>query len=391
MKHILRENEGLPASVLWTLAIVGGVTVANLYYNQPLLNMIRQDLGVSEFTANLIAMATQVGYAVGLLFIVPMGDLYQRRKIILVNFGALIFSLLTIALSGSVHVILAASFITGLCSVMPQIFIPIASQFSLPANKARNVGLLLSGLLTGVLASRVVGGFVGRLMGWREMYFVAAALMVLCLFVTLKVLPEMRPNFNGKYSELMRSLFSLVRQYPRLRVYSLRAALCFGSMLGMWACLAFKMGQAPFFAGSDVIGMLGLCGIAGALTASVAGFYIKRVGVRRFNFLGCGLLLLAWALFYFGEESFVSIVAGVIVIDIGMQCVQLSNQSSVFEMCPGASSRVNTIFMTTYFVGGALGTFLTGVAWQLYGWHGVVGVGATLAFLSLLITYLYKK
>ena len=151
--------------------------------------MIRHELGISEFRTNLIAMVTQIGYAAGLLFITPLGDLYQRKKIILVNFFVLIFSLLTIALADNIHLILLASFFTGACSMIPQIFIPIAAQFSRPENKGRNVGIVLSGLLTGILASRVVSGFVGELFGWREMYYIAAAMMFVCAIVVLKVLP----------------------------------------------------------------------------------------------------------------------------------------------------------------------------------------------------------
>lgn len=217
MKQTLKENGGLPASILWTLAIVAGISVANLYYNQPLLNMIRQDLNVSEFHTNLIAMITQIGYAIGLLFIVPLGDLFQRKKIIIINFSLLILSLLTIAMAPSINVILGASLVTGICSMVPQIFIPIASQFSRPEHKGRNVGIVVSGLLTGILASRVVSGLVGEIFGWREMYYIAAVLMLLCSVVVMKVLPDIQPNFQGKYSELMKSLFSLLKTYPQVR------------------------------------------------------------------------------------------------------------------------------------------------------------------------------
>ena len=391
MKTELKENGGLPARILWTLAIVAGISVANLYYNQPLLNVIRHELGVSEFKTNLIAMITQIGYALGLLFIVPLGDLYHRKKIILTNFTLLIFSLIAIAAAPNIYVIWGASFVTGVCSMMPQIFVPIASQFSRPENKGRNVGVVISGLLTGILASRVISGFVGEVLGWREMYFIAAGMMLLCAIAVLKVLPDIRPTFQGKYSDLMKSLFSLIKDYPALRIYSIRAGVAFGSFLAMWSCLAFKMGEAPFYANSDVIGILGLCGIAGALTASFVGKYVKKVGIRNFNFMGCGLILLAWASLYFCGSTYAGIIAGVVLIDIGMQCIQLSNQTSIFELSPRASNRINTIFMTTYFVGGSLGTFLAGTFWQLYGWHGVIGIGATLTCISLLITTLSKK
>lgn len=391
MKGELKENCGLPSHILWTLAIVAGISVANLYYNQPLLNLMRHELGVSEFNANLIAMITQIGYACGLLFIVPLGDLYRRKNIILVNFTLLVFSLMTIATSFNIYIIWAASFITGVCSVIPQIFVPIASQFSRPEKRGRNVGIVISGLLTGILASRVVSGFVGEMMGWREMYQIAAALMLLCAVVVMKILPEIKPTFIGKYTSLMLSLFSLVKDSRALRIYSVRSGLAFGSFLALWSCLAYKMGQAPFHADSDIIGLLGICGIVGALSASFVGRYVKRVGVRNFNLLGCSLILISWALLYFCGNSYAGIIAGIILIDIGMQCIQLSNQTSALELFPSASNRANTIFMTTYFVGGSLGTLLAGFGWQYAQWLGVAVVGVSLTTISLLITIVSGK
>ena len=256
MKQTLKENGGLPASILWTLSIVAGISVANLYYNQPLLNMIRRDLDVSEFTTNLIAMVTQIGYALGLLFVVPLADMFKRKKIIITNFTLLVLSLLSIAMAPNIHIILIASLVTGVCSVIPQIFIPIAALYSKPENKGRNVGLVVSGLLSGILVSRVISGLVGELFGWREMYYIAAGLMIVCCIVVITVLPDIRPTFKGKYAELMKSLLSLVKEFPALRMYAVRSGLAFGSFLAMWSCLAFKMGQAPFFANSDVVGML---------------------------------------------------------------------------------------------------------------------------------------
>ncbi|MCD8270172.1 MAG: MFS transporter [Parabacteroides sp.] len=390
MKQTLKEDGGLPPLILWTLSIVAGISIANIYYNQPLLNMIRHELGVSEFTTNLIAMVTQIGYALGLLFVVPLGDMYKRKKIIIINFSLLVVSLIGIAAAPNIHIILAASLITGICSVIPQIFVPIAALYSKPENKGRNVGLIISGLLSGILVSRVISGLVGELFGWREMYYIAAVLMVAYGLIVYTVLPDIQPTFKGKYTELMKSLVSLLKDFPALRIYSVRAGFAFGSFLSMWACLAFKMGQAPFFASSDVVGMLGLCGVAGAMTASLVGKYVRKVGVRPFNYWGCGLILSAWTLLYFGGNYYTAIIAGIIIIDIGIQFIQLSNQSSIFELCPSASNRVNTIFMTTYFIGGSLGTFLSGTAWQLFGWAGTAGVGVLLCCASLSVTLFSK-
>ncbi len=391
MRKILRENDGLPLPVLVMLAVIAGMTVANLYYSQPLLNLIRHEFGVTEFTTNFISMITQAGYAVGLLFIVPLGDMLRRRNIILSNFGILILALLGMAFAPNIYWVWAASLVAGICSVMPQMFVPIASQISTPEMKGRNIGFIISGLLTGILASRVVSGMVGDYFGWRTMYLIAAGLMLICAVVILLFLPDIRPTFQGTYRKLMGSIGRLVREEPRLRLSSIRAALAFGSFLAFWSTLAFKMEPAPFYAGSHVIGLMGLCGIAGALSASFIGKYVRKIGVRPLNYLGCALHLAAWWLFWFSGNTYRGIIFGIIVIDIGVQCIQLSNQTSVFELRPGASNRINTVFMTTYFVGGALGTLLAGTAWQSLGWSGVVMVGVSLTLCSLLMNVFDRR
>ena len=390
MNYSLKENQGIPASLLWTLSVIAALSVANLYYNQPLLNQISKDLAVSEFTANLIPMTTQLGYALGLLFIIPLGDLYERRTIITVNFLLLAFSMCAIAISPDIHYALAASVITGICSVMPQIFIPIASQFSHPDHKARNVGILVSGLLTGILGSRVISGIVGEYWGWRTMYYIASALMICCLFIVRKTLPEMPSNFKGTYKGLMSSLLTLFASLPAIRIVSIRAALCFGSFLTLWACLAFKLSGAPFYAGNNIIGLLGLCGIAGALTASFVGSYVRKCGVRNLNYIGDALMILAWIIMLVLQDYYIGFIIGIIIIDIGMQCVQISNQTCALSLAPQAANRANTIFMTTYFIGGAFGTFLAGTFWHHAGWTGVTLTGVCLAGTSLLITLFAK-
>lgn len=348
--------------------------------------------GTTTLAANHVALFSQLGYALGLLFIIPLADLFSRRRIVLVNFLLLAVSLLAIATASDIRVIHGFSLVTGVCSGSFR-----KSSFRWRRSiRARNIKTAMSGssfrgLLTGILASRVVSGVVGELFGWREMYFAAAGLMVVSAAVVLYVLPDARPNFRGTYAALMKSLLTIVRCYPTLRIYSVRAALAFGSFLCFWASLAFKMAQAPFYAGSNVVGMLGLCGIAGALTATFAGKYIRRVGVRRFNYIGVGLQILAWLLFFFGADSYAALVAGIVVVDIGMQCIQLSNQATLFELDPSASNRINTIFMSTYFAGGSLGTLLSGAAWSLYGWTGVVAAGILLSSASLLVTLCTKK
>ena len=375
---MLREDAGFSRSLLLTLAVIAGVSVANLYYNQPLLEMFRTELRTSTLEANHIALFTQGGYALGLFFIIPLADLVSRRRIVLVNFSVLVLSLLAIAAARNIVTIQFFSFLTGLCSVMPHIFIPFAAQYSRPADKSRNVGIILSGLLSGILASRVVSGAVGEVLGWREMYCIAAGLMVLSALVILRVLPDTPRNFTGGYGALMRSLATLFRRYAALRLHALRAALAFGSFMCFWASLAFKMAEAPFHAGSDVVGLRGRCGFAGAVPASRVGVYIPRFSVRRLSAAGSLLQLVAWGLFGAGAGSYAAIIAGIVLIDIGMQAIQLCNQTPLFGLEPQASNRINTLFMSIYFIGGAFATLPSGLTWSRWGWPGVVAARAPL-------------
>lgn len=391
-KHLqLKDDEGVPASLLFIMAYMAAVSVANIYYCQPLLSLMGNDLGIDEWRTSLIAMITQVGYACGLFFIIPSGDKFDRKKIVSYSFSILTIALLCIALSNNFHAVMAASFAVGAYSVMPQIFIPIAAQYSRPEKKGANVGLIVSGLLTGILASRVISGLVGEWLGWRSMYVIAAIVMSLCTLIVWRIMPYTENNYTGSYKRLMHSLFALIREYKLLRICALRAAFAFGSFLALWASLTFKMEQAPFYAGSDVVGLLGLCGVAGAMSASVVGRLVSRIGVRNFNLLGAALMLSAWIIAYLWGNTYTAIIITILILDIGMQCIQLSNQTVVFSLNPKASNRINTIFMTNYFIGGSLGTFLSGSAWSMAGWSGVTIVGIGLAFCSLCITLFSKQ
>ena len=268
------------------MAVISGLTVANCYYNQPLLEMIRHDLGISQHSANLITVATQIGYALGLCFLIPMGDLYSRRRIIVTNMTVAAIMAIIIALAHNVWLLWGASLFLGACSVIPQFFIPIAGQYSAPKNKSRNMGIVLSGLLTGILASRVISGYVGDWLGWREMFLIAAVVMLICMALTLKIIPEMKRNYIGSYKGLMVTVFEIFAYHPRIRLYSIRAAFGFGSMMAIWSCLAFHLAQAPFFSGSEMVGTLGACGIAGALAASGIGKLVPRYGIRKLSLYG---------------------------------------------------------------------------------------------------------
>lgn len=387
----LKENKGIERSLLLTMAVIAGLTVANCYYNQPLLEMIRHDMGVSQHEANLITVVTQIGYALGLCFLIPMGDLYSRRRIIVINMSVAAVMAVFIAFSQRVWIVWGASLLLGACSVIPQFFIPIAGQYSEKKNKGRNMGIVLSGLLTGILASRVVSGYVGEWLGWREMFIIAALIMIVCLILTLKIMPQIDSNYVGTYRGLMKSVFHIVASNARIRLYAIRAAFSFGSMMAIWSCLAFRLAQAPFFSGSEMVGTLGMCGIAGALAASGLGKLVNQWGIRKLSLYGACLQLVAWTTAYLFGDTYMGLIVAIILADIGLQCLQLSNQSGCIQEMPEASNRANTIFMTTYFIGGSFGTYCAGLAWTHEGWMGVCAVGAVLAAISLSITICNKK
>lgn len=387
----LKENKGIERSLLLTMAVIAGLTVANCYYNQPLLEMIRHDMGVSQHEANLITVVTQIGYALGLCFLIPMGDLYSRRRIIVINMSVAAVMAVFIAFSQRVWIVWGASLLLGACSVIPQFFIPIAGQYSEKKNKGRNMGIVLSGLLTGILASRVVSGYVGEWLGWREMFIIAALIMIVCLILTLKIMPQIDCNYVGTYRGLMKSVFHIVASNARIRLYAIRAAFSFGSMMAIWSCLAFRLAQAPFFSGSEMVGTLGMCGIAGALAASGLGKLVNQWGIRKLSLYGACLQLVAWTTAYLFGDTYMGLIVAIILVDIGLQCLQLSNQSGCIQEIPEASNRANTIFMTTYFIGGSFGTYCAGLAWTHEGWMGVCAVGAVLAAISLSITICNTK
>ena len=387
----LKENKGIESSLLLTMAVIAGLTVANCYYNQPLLEMIRHDMGVSQHEANLITVVTQIGYALGLCFLIPMGDLYSRRRIIVINMSVAAVMAVFKAFSQRVWIVWGASLLLGACSVIPQFFIPIAGQYSEKKNKGRNMGIVLSGLLTGILASRVVSGYVGEWLGWREMFIIAALIMIVCLILTLKIMPQIDSNYVGTYRGLMKSVFHIVASNARIRLYAIRAAFSFGSMMAIWSCLAFRLAQAPFFSGSEMVGTLGMCGIAGALAASGLGKLVNQWGIRKLSLYGACLQLVAWTTAYLFGDTYMGLIVAIIMVDIGLQCLQLSNQSGCIQEMPEASNRANTIFMTTYFIGGSFGTYCAGLAWAHEGWMGVCAVGAVLAAISLSITICSTK
>lgn len=375
---MITENPTQPKltkTLLWLMTLGAGLTVANIYYNQPLLGKIARDFHVTESVANNVAMVTQVGYALGLFLLTPLGDMLKRGPVIFFDFLVLIISLLVFAFSKTIEVAMVSTFFIGLCSVAPQMFIPVVAQLSKPEEKNKNIGIVISGLLVGILASRVFSGLIGQYWGWREMYYLAAGIIFILGIAVLKELPSLEPPFKGSYKQLMTSLIYYFKNEPKLRLISFESALCFGSFLAFWTTLTFHLEKAPFFAGSDVAGSLGLVGVGGALAATVVGKLSNRVPLNTLFIFGFLSMTLSWVVLGIWGFTYVGIILGILFLDVGLQTVQVTSQTIVYSLNEKATNRLNTIYMTSYFIGGSCGTFLGGKAWTHFGWYGVVGTG----------------
>lgn len=390
----LTPHNGIPLHILLMMAVMAGFTVANLYYNQPLLNMICQETGISHVQANFITVITQIGYALGLLFIVPLADMVSVRRIVVLGMLVAAVSAVVIGIANNVWLLWGASLTLGMSSIIPQLFIPMATLYSRPENKVRNMGYVASGIMTGIVSARAISGYIGEWWGWRSMFFIVAAMMLLGLVVTLRMMPQSSVSFQGTYRQLMHTVGRIFVSHPRIRLYSLRPAMSFACMMCIWSCMAFHVAQPPFYAGSHAVGMLSLCGIAGALGASVVGKYVPQVGILPMSVGGSLSQLVAWLIAWQFGNTYLGLIVTIILADIGAQCLQIANQSGCLKQLPEATNRVNTIFMTIFFIGGSLGTFCSGLGWSIAGWTGVCLTGCCFACASLILSayeyYNYK-
>lgn len=387
----LNSTGGISRTVIWLMTVISGLVVANIYYNQPLLSLISEDLQVSESAAGKISVLTQLGYAAGLLLIVPLGDKLYRKKLILVDLLLVLLSLLWMTFATELWMLYIASLLIGVTSVIPQLFIPIAAELSADKEKSSNIGLVMSGLLLGILLSRFIGGIVGEIWGWRTMFGIAAGMMIFVWVAVYKMLPELHPNFKGTYGELLKSVFHLAKTQPVLRLASFRGAMAFGSLCALFTTLVFHMEKPPFNAGSSIVGSFGLAGAAGALAAARVGKLQKIFDLNRIIIYALSVLLISWGFTYFAGETYWGLIVGVVLVDLGVQSAHIMNQTDFFLIKSTAVNRLNTVYMVSYFIGGSLGTWLASVAWQYYQWSGVCFVGTAMGVLALTAHLIFSR
>ncbi|MEZ2306264.1 MFS transporter [Paraburkholderia sp. SIMBA_055] len=383
------SNASAPASadpslrgLLLLLATIAGVAVANIYYNQPLLDNFRQSFPASASWVGVVPAVTQLGYAAGMLLLAPLGDRFDRRALILLQTAGMCIALVVAAAAPALPILVAASLAIGVLATIAQQAVPFAAELAPPSQRGHAVGTVMSGLLLGILLARTAAGFVAEYFGWRAVFAVSVlALLALAVVIVLR-LPKSKPTSTLSYGKLLVSMWHLVVEHRALREASLTGAALFAGFSIFWSVLALLLAGPPFHLGPQAAGLFGIVGAAGALAAPLAGKFADRRGPRAIITLSIVLVAISFVVFGFSAKSIAGLVIGVIVLDVGVQAAQISNQSRIYALKPDARSRVNTVYMVAYFIGGALGSAVGAAVWPVFGWVGVSVAGLVFAGLA---------
>ncbi|AHG19169.1 transporter [Chania multitudinisentens RB-25] len=385
------EHQGLSPALTLLIAMATGLAVASNYYAQPLLETIAQSFNLSVNQAGFIVTAAQLGYAVGLLFLVPLGDMFERRGLIVFMTLLAAGGMLITATSSTLLLMIIGTALTGLFSVVAQLLVPLAATLARPEKRGKTVGIIMSGLLLGILLARTVAGALAALGGWRTIYWVASVLMILMALVLWRALPRYKQHSGLNYPQLLQSIFSLFYFTPLLRTRAIIGALSFANFSILWTSMAFLLASPPFNYSEGVIGLFGLVGAAGALAASRAGHLADKGKAGLTTSAGLLLLLLSWVPIALAKHSLWALIIGVLVLDLAVQAVHVTNQSVIYRIMPEARNRLTAGYMTSYFIGGAVGSVLSATAYQHAGWNGVAIIGGVLCLLNLLTWWRGKR
>ncbi|MDM2743342.1 MULTISPECIES: MFS transporter [Citrobacter] len=380
-----KTTQGLSPSLILLMSIATGLAVASNYYAQPLLDTIARNFSLSASTAGFIVTAAQLGYAAGLLFLVPLGDMFERRMLIVSMTLLAAGGMLITASSQSLVMLILGTALTGLFSVVAQILVPLAATLATPDKRGKVVGTIMSGLLLGILLARTVAGLLANLGGWRTVFWVASVLMALMAIALWRGLPKMKSETHLNYPQLLGSVFSLFTHDKLLRTRAMLGCLTFANFSILWTSMAFLLAAPPFNYSEGTIGLFGLAGAAGALGARPAGGFADKGKSHLTTTAGLLLLLLSWWAIWLGHSSVPMLIIGILVLDLTVQGVHITNQTVIYRIHPDARNRLTAGYMTSYFIGGAAGSLISASAWQHAGWAGVCLAGMTVAILNLLV------
>ncbi|UCV21851.1 MFS transporter [Ferribacterium limneticum] len=390
--HESSQTAPLAPRLILLLAAGAGFAVATLYYSQPILGILGPDIGASDRAIGLVPTLTQLGYALGILLLAPLGDRHDRRSIILIKAGLLIAALLLAGFAPSIAWLLAASLAIGLTATLAQDIVPAAATLAPLAQRGRVVGTVMTGLLMGILLSRVVSGLVAEHFGWRAIFIVAAASIALIGIAAWQGLPKFAPTTDLSYGALLGSLRTLWLRHAALRRAALAQGLLAVGFSAFWSTLAVMLHDAPFHLGSAVAGSFGLAGAAGALAAPLAGHLADRRGPELVTRLGCGLSALSFAGLSLAPLLSPSaqlwlLGLGAVGFDLGVQASLIAHQTIVYSIEPGARSRLNAVLFVGMFIGMASGAALGSLLLSQWGWVAVTGMAGLTALGALAVRF----
>ncbi len=384
------EKPALNRMLILLFAITGGVAVGNLYTAQPLLNDIALSFGAPPDSASMLITFTQLGYATGILLLVPLGDIRNRRRLIPAILFLSALSLCLTAVAPSMPLLMAAMALTGLTTVAGQLLTPFAGDLASPSQLGKVLGTIISGMLIGILLSRTVSGVIADFLGWRAVYFIAAGGALILAFLMLRMLPADVPRQHLSYRELMRSLLSTIAESAAVRITLLIAACGFLVFTLFWTSLTFLLSSAPYSYTVSQIGLTGLAGLAGALMARRAGILHDRGHSVMATGLALLLALVAIGVAAWGRNSLYLIILAIILIDIAVQTLNVLHQTRIISINPAMRSRLSTIFVVSNFIGAAVGSALAGILWHAGGWSAVMTGAAGFLALALAIWFMNR-